>query len=182
MQTCVLIYSVQAVAGELTPGVCGNVNNYREHFMNFNNVLITTDFSDVSLAALTYAAKMKDCQITLLSVVQSGDVPPGLLQQMPDPDAVKKHREDILKQAEIKLDSIAKEYFKDMNARTKILLGDEDPAVEICKYADNNNMDTIVISGQGRGSLGNLFIGSTVQKILRMTKLPVIVIPREQQA
>lgn len=148
--------------------------------MNLNNVLVTTDFSDVSLAALTYAATMKDCQITLISVVQGGDVPPGLLQQMPDPDAVKKYREDILKQTEIKLDSIAKKYFHDMNVRTKILHGDEDPAAEICQYADDNDINTIVISGQGRGSLGNLFIGSTVQKILRMTKLPVIVIPRNQ--
>lgn len=150
--------------------------------MNINNILVTTDFSDVSFAALTYAAQMKDCQITLISVVQSGDVPPGLLQQMPDPEAVKKYREDISKQTEIKLESIAKEYFHDMNVRTKILLGDGDPAAEICKYADDNRMDTIVISGQGRGSLGNLFIGSTVQKILRLTKLPVIVIPREQQS
>lgn len=148
--------------------------------MDSNNILVTTDFSDVSLAALTYAAKMKQSQVTVLSVVQSGDVPPGLLQQMPDPDAVKKYREDIVKQTEIKLESIAKEYFHDMDVHTKILSGDGDTAAEICKYADDNNIDTIVISGQGRGSLGNLFIGSTVQKILRITKLPVIVIPKDQ--
>ncbi|MBA2483828.1 MAG: universal stress protein [Nitrosomonas sp.] len=148
--------------------------------MNSNNLLVTTDFSDVSFAALTYAAKMKQSQITLLSVVQSGDVPPGLLKQMPDPDAVKKYREDIIKQTEIKLDSLAKEYFPDMNVSTKILSGDEDAASEICKYAEDNNIHMIVIAGHGRGSLGNLFIGSTVQKILRVTKLPVIVVPKEQ--
>jgi nucleotide-binding universal stress UspA family protein len=99
---------------------------------------------------------------------------------MPDPDAVNKYREDIVKQTEIKLDSLAKEYFPDMNVSIKILSGDEDAASEICKYAEDNNIHMIVIAGHGRGSLGNLFIGSTVQKILRITKLPVIVVPKEQ--
>lgn len=148
--------------------------------MNSNHLLVTTDFSDVSFAALKYAAQMKQSEITLLSVVQSGDVPPGLLKQMPDPDAVKEYREDIIKQTEIKLDSLAKEYFPDRIVNTKIISGNGDTASEICSYADNNHIEMIVIAGHGRGSLGNLFIGSTVQKILRITKIPVIVVPKEQ--
>lgn len=148
--------------------------------MDAKNILVTTDFSDVSYAALTYAAKMENCQITILSVVESGEVPPDLLKQMPDPDAVQKYRNDILKQTEIKLDSITKEYFPGKNINIKVLVGGGDTAAEICQYADKNHHDIILIAGHGRGSLGNLFVGSTVQKILRITKQPVLVIPRSQ--
>jgi nucleotide-binding universal stress UspA family protein len=148
--------------------------------MDSIKLLVTTDFSDVSFAAIAYAAKMKEKQVTLLSILQTGDVPPGLLQQMPNPGAIKEYREKALEQTKEKLDTLASRYFTDAdaNVNTDVVVCEEDVAAEICKYAKNNAIDTIVMTGQGKGALGSLFIGSTVQKVLRMTKIPVLVIPR----
>ncbi|GJL75657.1 universal stress protein [Nitrosomonas sp.] len=147
--------------------------------MQSQNILVTTDFSTVSFAALTHAAKMQVNQITLLSIVQTGDVPPDLLKQMPNPNAVQEYREDVLKQTKAKLDSIADQYFSGMQVHTDVIVCNDDVASEICKFAENNPIDIIVMTGQGRGALGSLFIGSTVQKVLRMTKHPVLIIPKE---
>lgn len=145
--------------------------------MESTNILVTTDFSELSFAALKYAAKMQGNQITILSIVHTGEVPPNLLKQMPNPNAVQEYRDDVLKQTKNKIESLAKKYFSDMNVRCEAISATEDPADEICKYANDNAIDTIVMTGQGRNALGNLFFGSTVQKVLRMTKHPVIVVP-----
>ncbi|MBX3640110.1 MAG: universal stress protein [Nitrosomonas sp.] len=146
--------------------------------MDSKKLLVTTDFSDVSLAAVAYAAKTKGNQVILLSILQTGVVPPGLLQQMPNPDAVQEYRKQVLEQTKDKLDAIVSQYFSDANVHTDVVVCEEDVAAEICRYADDNAIDTIVMTGQGKGALGSLFIGSTVQKVLRMTKIPVLVIPK----
>ncbi len=145
--------------------------------MGSKNILVTTDFSEVSFAALAYAAKMQENQITILNIVQTGEVPPDLLKQMPNPNAVQEYREGVLKQAKDELESVAKKYFPDMNVHSEVIIGTDNPAEEICNYADNNAIDTIVMTGQGRNMISSLFIGSTVQRILRITKHPVLIVP-----
>lgn len=146
--------------------------------MASNRLLVTTDFSDVSFAALTYAANLKDYQITLLSVLQTGDVPPDLLKQMPDPSAIQEYRKSVAVQTKEKLDTIANQYFSGSDVNTDVVVSDADAAAEICTYAKDNAIDMIVITSQGRDALGSLFVGSTVQKVLRMTQIPVLVIPK----
>lgn len=79
--------------------------------MESKNILVTTDFSEVSFAALNYAAKMQGNQITILSIVQTGEMPPDLLQQMPNPTAVQDYREGVLTQTKDKLESTVKNIF-----------------------------------------------------------------------
>ena len=147
--------------------------------MESNNILVTTDFSTVSFAALAYTAKMQAQQITILSIVPTGDIPTNIIKHMPAPNAILEYREDVLKQTKKKLDAIAQEYFSGMNVCTDAILSNEEAATEICKYADDHAIDTIVMTGQGRGTLGSLFVGSTVQKVLRISKQPVLVVPRK---
>jgi nucleotide-binding universal stress UspA family protein len=146
--------------------------------MDSKKLLVTTDFSDVSYAALAYAAKMKGNQVTLLSILQTGNVPPGLLQQMPNPNVIQEYRDKVLDQTKQKLNAIANQYFIDTGVNIDVVICEDDIAEEICKYAEKNAIDMIVMTGQGKGALGSLFVGSTVQKVLRMTKIPVLVIPK----
>jgi nucleotide-binding universal stress UspA family protein len=146
--------------------------------MDSKKLLVTTDFSDASFAAVAHAAKAEENQITLLSILQTGDVPPGLLQQMPNPGAIQEYREKVLEQTRDKLNAVASQYFTNANVHTDVVVCEEDVAAEICKYAENNAIDTIVMSGQGRGALGSLFIGSTLQKFLRITRIPFLFIQK----
>ena len=149
--------------------------------MESKKLLVTTDFSDVSYAAIAYAAQMKGDQVTLLNILQTGNVPPDLLQQMPDPNVVKEYREKSIDQTKQKLNAIASQHFTESGVKTDVAVSEEDVAAEICKYAEKNAIDMIVMTGQGKGALGSLFVGSTVQKVLRMSKIPVLVIPKAAQ-
>lgn len=149
--------------------------------MESKKLLVTTDFSEVSYAAIVYAARIKGNQVTLLSILQTGNVPPDLLQQMPNPNIVKEYREKSIDQAKQKLNVIASQYFIDSGVKTDVVVCEEDVAAEICKYAEKNAIDMIVMTGQGKGALGSLFVGSTVQKVLRMSKIPVLVVPKATQ-
>jgi len=48
-------------------------------------------------------------------------------------------------------------------------------AAEIVEYAENNDMDLIVMGKQGRGAI-NKYIGSTAEKVARMSDVPVTII------
>lgn len=46
---------------------------------------------------------------------------------------------------------------------------------EIVEYANTNDIDHIVMGKQGRGAIGK-YVGSTAEKVLRMSDIPVTVI------
>ncbi len=46
---------------------------------------------------------------------------------------------------------------------------------EIVEYGDDNDIDHIVMGGQGRGAIEK-YLGSTAEKIVRMSSLPVTVL------
>lgn len=48
-------------------------------------------------------------------------------------------------------------------------------AEEIVEYADENEIDSIVMGGQGRGAIDK-YIGSTAEKVVRMSDLPVTIL------
>lgn len=66
--------------------------------------------------------------------MQDWDIPPTLLKQIPDPDAIQKYRQDVLKQTEAQLDSIAEKYFQNLNVQTKALPGTGNVAADICLF------------------------------------------------
>jgi nucleotide-binding universal stress UspA family protein len=49
-----------------------------------------------------------------------------------------------------------------------------EPAAEIVRAAQECGADQIVMGTHGRGALGSLFIGSVAQRVVRLSKLPVL--------
>ena len=52
------------------------------------------------------------------------------------------------------------------------------PATEILRAAREQSSDLIVMSSQGRSGVGKRFLGSTTERVLRETTVPVLVTPR----
>ncbi len=48
-------------------------------------------------------------------------------------------------------------------------------AAEIVEYAEDHEVDSIVMGGQGRGALEK-YLGSTAEKVVRMSSLPVTIL------
>ena len=54
---------------------------------------------------------------------------------------------------------------------------------EIVRYSDSNGIDCIVLTTQGRrtSALGRFFLGSVVDRVIRASKVPVMLVPPSAQ-
>lgn len=153
--------------------------------MSFKNILVTTDFSDISFNAFSTAAKeAKDSNgnITLLTIVQDWVVPPTVIDQLPLPNKIDEYRADILSSTKKRLCQIADQKFSGLQVKSDVVMSIKSDAAEITDYAKKNNCDLIVMSGHGRGSLGAAILGSVTQKVLALATCPVLVVPAKKAA
>jgi nucleotide-binding universal stress UspA family protein len=58
-----------------------------------------------------------------------------------------------------------------------ILVAEGHPAEEIVKAADENGVDLIVMGSHGLSGYRKIFIGSTTERVLRRTFMPVAAVP-----
>lgn len=54
------------------------------------------------------------------------------------------------------------------------------PSDEINKYANTHNVDLIIIGGPYKNWINRLLIGSVADKVIRMIKVPVLVVRGEK--
>jgi nucleotide-binding universal stress UspA family protein len=79
------------------------------------------------------------------------------------------------KQGERYLKRIARRLKKgEINVSTEVLLGD--PADEITTYADNNNVDLILMASHGRSGISRWTHGSVAERVFRASKAPVLMV------
>jgi nucleotide-binding universal stress UspA family protein len=51
-----------------------------------------------------------------------------------------------------------------------------EPAAEIVRLADERGVDQIVMGTHGRGAVGSLFLGSVAQRVVHLSKVPVLLV------
>jgi nucleotide-binding universal stress UspA family protein len=64
---------------------------------------------------------------------------------------------------------------KGVAAKTEILAGN--PAEEIIKYSQKNNVDLIIMSTRGRSGISRWVFGSVAEKVIRNSTVPVLIKP-----
>ncbi len=144
------------------------------------HVLVATDFSEASDAALLYGRELARAFAATLHVVHVVEDISGRLGDLPSvPETYidyRRWRQDAVEAAE-----------KDLNAR----LSDEDrqqlgatavatvartvPAA-ILAYARDHHVDLIVAGTHGRGALAHLVMGSVAERLVRQAPCPVLVV------
>jgi nucleotide-binding universal stress UspA family protein len=50
------------------------------------------------------------------------------------------------------------------------------PALTIVEYAQNHEIDLIVMGTHGRGALAHLFMGSVAERVVRLARCPVLTV------
>lgn len=65
---------------------------------------------------------------------------------------------------------------KKINIQTEVLVGTKSIANEILVYAENNNVDLIVIGTKGRSALKKALLGSVASSVLTHAACPVMVV------
>lgn len=138
----------------------------------FRTILCPVDFSDASRVALQYAGTIAERVRGRLIVLFVND--PLLVAA-----AAAAYDERGLGAATMKeLGRFVDRAFRGRRAPSlvcRVALGN--PAREILKAAKRLRCDTIVMGTSGAGAAGRLIFGSTTDRVLRGTTLPVLAVP-----
>ena len=145
----------------------------------FKKILCSTDFSEYSEHAMRYAtafAKISGGTIDCVHVVDTGFVKDGSMDGVYVSSADLQRSLDAIKEtAEKELGHfIRKEHFLGVDMTPHLREGHA--AGEIVKLADEIGADLLIIATHGRSGLERLVFGGTCDKVLRLSKTPVLAI------
>lgn len=142
-----------------------------------SRILVPTDFSDTSAAAIKYGVALAEAfgaQLHLLHIVEQ-PVPWQLAGEVamvsaPTNDAEMRARAETELAALLTRDEREK-------YRVQIVTEIGAPFAEIVQYAKRADIDLIVMGTHGRGAVAHLLIGSVAENVVRKAPCPVLTIP-----
>jgi nucleotide-binding universal stress UspA family protein len=161
---------------------------------SIKNILYATDLSKNALFAFRYAmtlANALDAKITILYVLPMVDsameVP--IIAQMGEEMYYRLREEksrEITDNIKRKLQDFSQgelrnEQFK-VEREPSILVREGDAVDEILKASDTLKIDMIVLGAHGKGILSHTFLGTVSDKLLRRSRIPVVVVPIPKSA
>ena len=144
-------------------------------------ILVATDFSEPSDNALAYGqdlARTFGAKLVVLHVVDNiagrAYGPEGFILTEP-------HLQDDLEAgAFTQLDTVVSAEDRDMLKAETIVLTSNAPAAAITTYAQQSNVDLIVMGTHGRGAVAHLLMGSVAERVVRTAPCPVLTVRRPE--
>ncbi len=142
--------------------------------MDHDRVLIATDGSEQSIDAAAYACDLaRRHDATLHAVFVMDTDPPGFRGAVD----VETLRSELHAQGERAIDAIT-ELAAEHGVELETAILEGQPFDEVLTYAEDNDVDAIVVGRRGRSANIRILLGSTTDSILRHSSVPVIVIPK----
>lgn len=133
-------------------------------------IIVAIDGSDASVHAGEMAieiAKVTGGEITLVYSVVHQALPSEV------PFAADRTLEDALKIGDLMLEQVAA---KLGDARLKRMCLSGSAAESVVDFAEAENADLIVVGSKGRGAVSRVLVGSTTDRIVHISKRPVLVV------
>jgi len=141
--------------------------------MAAKHILACIDFSEQSTRALAEVgeyARANGSKVTLIHVCDPhGFIPPqAILEPASDTDE-SVHEAELAKLRDQQLGDLQVEL---------AVLSDHAPAQAICAYAEEHDVDLIVVGSHGRGGMEHWLIGSVAERVVRHAATNVYVVRR----
>jgi nucleotide-binding universal stress UspA family protein len=139
-------------------------------------LLVATDLSDPSTAALRHAADLADISggELIVAYVVEDRLPPLIAAHTPEiRDLLKRHRETAART----LDDHIAEHLP--GRQVEAVIRDGVVHDEILRLATERGADVIVVGMHGHGFLAHALAGSTAERILHHARCPVLVVPHD---
>ena len=137
----------------------------------YKKMLVPLDGSELAEAVFTYAKELAgrlDLDLTLFHVCVPGERELASMHRAyveRAAEIVGRQSEEVRRQTGIESGG------RVLEARAELAVGH--PAEEILRYADENDIDLILIASHGRSGVRRWAIGSVADKVLRSSKVPV---------
>ncbi len=141
------------------------------------NILFATDFSDSSLSAADYAvtlAKLTGAHLHVLHVINELDEHQRVMIPR---EAFLILEKEVEVQAVKELDRFCKEQAAALATTTYAVVGA--PFLKILESGEKVNADLIVMGTHGRTGIEHLIVGSTAERVVRLSRIPVLTVRGE---
>ncbi len=144
---------------------------------NPKNILVPTDMSEIAEKSLLYAlsiaenykSKLHFCYIIESIESELGYVPLLSIEQLEKIDLYNRI------EAEHYFEHIKNKFLNNYN-NFKICIDKGIVYKKILEYIVNNDIDLIIMGMHGKNKIENFIFGSNTEKILRLTKQPILVL------
>lgn len=143
--------------------------------VNLKRILVTTDLSEFSLAALEYATSFGLLFSSRIYVLHVADKLPSVLAIGGLDVNEEQYRTRAREQAEESLASFVSQHFRP-EARVIPVVRYGIPADEIRLFAEQERIDMIVMATHGHSGLKYILLGSVAEKVVRQSPVPVLTI------
>jgi len=147
-----------------------------------NDILVPTDFSEASDAALTYARELASrfsARLHVLYVAENiflktfgAETYAAIAPQL---------QADVVDVAQKQLDELVIDSDKSGPPTTPVVMTSSSPAFAIIDYAKDHGIDLIVMGTHGRGPLAHLVMGSVAERVVRAASCPVLTVRHPQR-
>ncbi|MFA9518621.1 universal stress protein [Halopenitus sp. H-Gu1] len=135
-------------------------------------ILVPMDGSPMAKRALEHALSMHpDAQFTVLHVIDYIEESYSA-RALVGPDELRDRAEERAEELFEEAEGIADEH--DVEIETRTATGD--PSREIVAYAEDHDVDQIVIGCHGRSPMSRILLGSVAEKVTRRAPVPVTVV------
>jgi nucleotide-binding universal stress UspA family protein len=151
--------------------------------ISIKNILVATDFSDLSDAALMYGKDFARSYGAVLHVVHvANDLASGVsaipMAVAPDVGTLQMQLEADARRL---LDDLLTEEDRRVLRARPVLLTSPLPAETIVSYARDAMIDFIIIGTHGRTGLSRLLLGSVAEHIVRLAPCPVLTVRQPER-
>ena len=145
---------------------------------SYDDILVPTDGSTAATAAVEPACEIAaqfDSRLHALNVVNLGDVATGSEYTLPS-DLI-----DTLEAQGEKVTERIAARARESGVETVTQVVDGFPAADILDYAEENDIDLIVMGTAGRTGLNRFIMGSTTERLIRHADMPVLAVNARDQ-
>ncbi|CAB1062888.1 hypothetical protein D1BOALGB6SA_7670 [Olavius sp. associated proteobacterium Delta 1] len=161
---------------------------------DIKKILYTTDMSDTSNYAFSYAASLAnryDALITIFHVLKnpmptSENLVANVLGEKKWLDIPNQNKTEVVEKIRSRLEKFCEETQAELSSCSflmeEVIVKIGNPVKEILLEIENNNYDMIIMGAHGHSALAGAVMGSVSKRILRRSKTPVLVVrlPEEQ--
>jgi nucleotide-binding universal stress UspA family protein len=144
--------------------------------IRIKNVLVATDFSEPSDAALNYGrelARSFDATLHVLHVADSifmqygGEAYSAVVPEL---------QQDVEEAARKQLDALLDDEDRTVLRAKPVIITALAKAAAIVEYAAQHAIDLIVMGTHGRGAISHLLMGSVAERVVRTAGCPVLTV------
>ncbi len=136
--------------------------------------MCAVDFSDISAQVADYAQTLGKSLNASIKVVY---VAPSLSHYVGfnvNPNYIEDFVGQIISGAEKTMDAFIEENFSEVEVSGQVLTGHA--TEEILQFADQENLDMIIMGTHGRKGIDRVLFGSVAEKVVKAAKMPVLTI------